>query len=194
METVKCNYCNAELKRYPSAIKNLNFCNLTHYHYYFRDKNNKYVNCGDYTELYINDDEKVFKILIDTEDVEKAKKYTWHLINKNRNITYLGTKVNGKKLTFHRYIMNCPENMIIDHINRNTFDNRKQNLRICTDFENMQNTSMYKNNKSGIKNIHWNNCIKRWIFQYKRYKNITTFTFKTKEEAINKKKEVFGYV
>lgn len=47
-------------------------------------------------------------------------------------------------------------------------DNRKSNLRVCSRLENMHNKLMYKNNKSGYRNINWNKCNKVWVVQVKR--------------------------
>ena len=46
--------------------------------------------------------------------------------------------------------MNCPDDKVVDHINHNTFDNRKQNLRICTSFSNCQNIITNKSGKPGV--------------------------------------------
>lgn len=63
---------------------------------------------------------------------------------------YAVTTSNGKAIFMHRLIMNCPEDKVIDHINANGLDNRKSNLRICTQLENMQNFSLSKFNQTGI--------------------------------------------
>ena len=44
----------------------------------------------------------------------------------------------------HRYIMNCPQDMVVDHKNGNPLDNRKENLRICTNLQNSWNRTCSK--------------------------------------------------
>lgn len=44
-----------------------------------------------------------------------------------------------KEVYLHRYIMNPPDDMTIDHINHDPLDNRRENLRICTQAENNKN-------------------------------------------------------
>lgn len=75
---------------------------------------------------------------------------------------YLG-KINGKyknkTIKLHRFITNCPKGLVVDHINRNPADNRRCNLRICTQFENNKNRS---NNTSGITGVTWRSRSKKW--------------------------------
>jgi len=49
------------------------------------------------------------------------------------------------KIYYHRLIMNAPDYVKVDHINRIRLDNRKSNLRFVTSFENAQNKSKRKN-------------------------------------------------
>jgi hypothetical protein len=42
--------------------------------------------------------------------------------------------------TYHRYVMMAEKGQIVDHINRNTYDNRRENLRFVTKAQNAYNT------------------------------------------------------
>ena len=93
-----------------------------------------------------------FEILIDTEDWDKVKQYRWHiLVNKN------GYKRVGNRaikscpyLYLHQLIMNCK---FIDHKNLDTLNNRKINLRKCSNSENKRNVSISARNTSGYKGV-----------------------------------------
>ena len=101
---------------------------------------NEIIFYDDYAEIIICDNnynEKT-RVLIDIEDSEKVKDFKWY-IDKNEYIVSKCKKTGHKGLYLHRFIMNCPEDMVVDHINHNTLDNRKSNLRICTQHENTFN-------------------------------------------------------
>jgi hypothetical protein len=51
---------------------------------------------------------------------------------------------------------------IIDHKDNNKFNNRIENLREASTFENQQNRTVQKNNKSGIKNVAWHKHSSKW--------------------------------
>lgn len=88
-------------------------------------------------ELIIKD--KV--IFYDEEDQPIVDSRKWH-INSMGYAVWRGT-VNGKKSTvrLHRLINNTPTGLTTDHINHNRLDNRRCNLRDCTQSENMRNLS-----------------------------------------------------
>lgn len=44
------------------------------------------------------------------------------------------------KKAIHRLITNCPDDMVVDHINHNTLDNTLANLKVCTAKQNKQNS------------------------------------------------------
>lgn len=69
------------------------------------------------------------------------------------NTPYATATVNKKTVFLHRLIMNPPKGMVVDHINGDTLDNRRVNLRVCTQFENMRNRKTNYNNKFGYKGV-----------------------------------------
>jgi hypothetical protein len=58
----------------------------------------------------------------------------------------------------HRFIMNAPDGKVIDHINHNTLDNRKENLKVCTQKDNLKNRLPNSNKHSsqyrGVSRYH----------------------------------------
>lgn len=127
-------------------------------------------------EVKITTKGKEYTMLIDEEDLPLIKaignKHVDHngyattnlggnqikLVEKMLGITLNRKKVRNNRLSatqkIHRLIMGVTDPKVkIDHINRNTLDNRKQNLRICTDEQNGWNKGPQKNNKSGYKGV-----------------------------------------
>lgn len=97
-------------------------------------KTNKYRKRNNYIIGYTTNTKN--KFYIDNEDYSKIKDISWYEASNG----YVCHKDTHKKvILLHRYIMNPPKNMVIDHINHNKKDNRKGNLRICTKQENAQN-------------------------------------------------------
>ena len=61
--------------------------------------------------------------------------------------------IKGTHALMHRYIMNAKKHFVIDHLNHDTTDNRKHNLRSCTQKENLANSKGYCTNKSGRRGV-----------------------------------------
>lgn len=101
------------------------------------------------------------KTYVDDEDYKYLSQFKWHNANGYaiRNY-YLNGKL--KKIKMHREIINPPENMVVDHINNNTFDNCKNNLRICTQQQNVFNSRKRKDNISGFKGVFFDKTRNKW--------------------------------
>lgn len=150
---------------------------------------NKYILCFSYGIGYTKNGEQ---FLFDLEDFDIIKNYMW-TINKG----YVTTNYKQHTISMHRLIMQPDDNLTIDHINHNKTDNRKANLRICTQADNLKNKSKSKNNTSGVIGVSWNIKDKRWrakITKDKKYYFLGNFIYK--EDAIKARlraeQEMFG--
>ena len=154
------------------------------------DRNDFKIINDDYAvmNVYNRKNEKVKEVLVDIEDVERLQPHKWCM---SSNKEYIGSFINGKQVSLHRFILNYNGKLVIDHINRNTFDNRKSNLRIVTRSQNAMNSCAKSTNKTGIKGVSIsNNTSKKWKAQiFVNGKGYAEY-FETKDEAIQKRKEM----
>lgn len=134
--------------------------------------------------------------IVDSEDWDKIKNYTWGF---GYGRTYVGanTKIRGKCILLHRFIMNTPKGFHTDHINGNHLDNRKSNLRICTPAQNQFNSRKNKHKTSSYKGVCWykrDKCWRAYINLSRKQIHLGYFTDeKQAAQAYNKKsKEIYG--
>lgn len=127
-------------------------------------------------------------VLLDDDDYERVikEKYslsvTYDKTIKNFYVAFTAKPSNSNSRLLHRYILNPPKGLTVDHINRNTLDNRKENLRICTQFINNQNQS---HNKSGKVGVCFINREKKYMAYIRvNGKMINLGTYKNFEDAV----------
>lgn len=140
-------------------------------------------------------------VLYDAEDAGKIEPHTWTLHKAHG--TYYATRrtprPNRKTILMHREVTDCPKGMMVDHINRNGLDNRRENLRVCTMSENMMNRSKTKQNSTGYKGVYKTGDSKLNPYSSKICKNKKVYClghYRTPEEAAKaydkKAIELFG--
>lgn len=96
--------------------------------------------------------------IVDDEDYDKVCRHKWHvMVNKDGTHSYAATK-----LKMHRMIIDAPPGYLVDHINGDTLDNRKSNLRLCTNSQNQQNTPS-RGGSSKYKGVSFNKKSKKWL-------------------------------
>lgn len=141
----KCD-CGNEIKTNLRLLQRGDKVNCGRNCLYKKEYNNKgkskYKNIFDFSnEDYIIGYDKNNKMFyFDKEDFDKIKNFYW-AINKNGYVCTSSRTQNPHNFFLHRYLMNPPSDMVIDHINHCRHDNRKSNLKICTQKENMKNLS-----------------------------------------------------
>jgi hypothetical protein len=134
--------------------------------------------------------------LVDDEDYEELMKYKW-LGNKQGYAVSQKRKYSKTTATYiHRLIMDAPKGLVVDHINHDKLDNRKINLRICTQSENMANMNKISG-ASKFKGVFFTrNSKKPYAKICYNYKQIHLGTFDTELEAAQayntKALELFG--
>jgi len=124
-------------------------------------KENRYEINGDVVTMY---DSKGYSFLIDLEDLDKVKEHCWK-VSERGYVQSVSPMVNRKRtyIILHRFVMNCTDSsMVVDHINHNTSDNRKCNLRICTPSQNLFNVRPTSYNKSGVRGVRFNKYTNKW--------------------------------
>jgi len=131
---------------------------------------------------------KGFTVLIDDDDWEMVSKFTWsRFSSKERPYFHAyagGGAKNSKFVSLHRLIMNALDGDIVDHVNGDTCDNRKCNLRLCSRKENTRNMKRKCNNTSGYKGVHWAKKQRKWSAHIRvDYKVIYLGAFDTAELA-----------
>lgn len=120
--------------------------------------------------------------LVDDDDFERISKFRWYYRKPGYADCSMRESVGvWKNYPMHKIILDIPNGAVVDHINRNGLDNRKQNLRICTCSENNMNRSSV--NKYGFRGIDQRSK-NSWRAEIRiDGKVIRASPFKTPEEA-----------
>ena len=92
--------------------------------------------------------------IVDEEDYEWLCKCKWYAQRVGKDYYARNRRKEGL-VSMHRVILNAPKGLVVDHINHNTLDNRRKNLRLCTWAQNNQNRrpSKRKNKLSKYKGV-----------------------------------------
>jgi len=77
--------------------------------------------------------------LVDDEDFEYLSQWKWYAGGREGNIYARRSISKHKKILMHRLIMNTPDDMEVDHRDRNKLNNQRSNLRNCNHLQNMVN-------------------------------------------------------
>lgn len=161
---------------------------------------NKFIEEGSITRMitFNKKCEASGEVLIDTEDLEKVKKIKWYItVRKNKLYCYGTLRTNGeptKKIALHKYLLDTTE--IVDHINGNSLDNRKSNLRVVTAQQNSYNRKITNKFFSGIIKTNYKRDYPYMVFFTHNKKEQYLGAYRTYEEAalvrLKKEQELWG--
>jgi hypothetical protein len=142
----------------------------------------KQSKCNRFETQYGSDITTVFteegdSFIIDTSDIRKVKNLYWAIKE-----GYVRNRATNQYL--HNYLLDrkASQVKVVDHINKNTLDNRKVNLRVVSHSVNMFNSYNSIKNTSGFKGVSKHSCGWRAYITLD-YTRINLGTFKTREEA-----------
>jgi hypothetical protein len=131
-----------------------------------------------------------YQILIDSEDLHHFERYAWTSVSgdlKKRQKRYAmcTTTSGGKPVTLylHRQIVGAQAGELVDHINGDSLDNRRSNLRIASASLNGANRH-YESGVSGYRGVYPAAKPGRWRARIKCGGPLQTLgTFSSPEEA-----------
>lgn len=145
----RCDICGREMthkiKSHGYVLCNKHYRQLKKYGE-FKDDNprticdkNEYHICGDvtYIDLYDKDCNVIAQAIIDTEDLDKVKYTKWKLSPSGYAMNTPKFKGGDKRMS--REILKTDK--MVDHIDHDTLNNRKSNLRIVNKSQNQMNSN-----------------------------------------------------
>jgi hypothetical protein len=136
--------------------------------------------------------------LVDDEDYKHLIQHKWcALFYKCVNSFYAMQALprNGEKqkiISMHRVIMGVTDSKIqVDHIDHDTLNNQRSNLRICNHSESMANRRPFKNGSSKYFGVHWHKKTGKWQVQIQKDKKLKYIgIFATQEDAAKAYNEI----
>lgn len=90
---------------------------------------------------------KGYEALVDDDDYDFLMRYKWYASVGSSTGTrvYARSRIKGKMVYMHKFIMNYPIGKVIDHIDNNPLNNQKSNLEAVTPLENMRRVPKFMN-------------------------------------------------
>lgn len=147
----------------------------------------KYSDCGTWIEMTIPKSKRWPEsiVLFDSQDKEVLGSYGWNInIQGYAFAHYIKSRGNSAKILMHRLVMGLTEKdgKIVDHANSNKLDNRRSNLRLCTNSQNQVNQGPGRSKKSPYKGACYDRG--RWMARISMHrKKVFLGYFDTAEDA-----------
>lgn len=107
-----------------------------------------------------------YVVVVDDDDYDAVADRSWYAHRSNTSV-YARAKIHGRNTPMHRWLLRAVAGKLVDHVNGNTLDNRRVNLRLCSHSENAQNRICAPKSESGYRGVFRNtkNRLKPWRSQ-----------------------------
>lgn len=131
------------------------------------------------------------KSIVDEEDFTRVNALKWFYTH-----GYARNDAGKKRVYMHRFILGLRRGQYCDHRNHDRLDNRRKNLRVCSQSQNCANQYKNTKNTSGFKGVSYHKTLKYWTASLKQNGKIKVKYRKSKEDAAlaynEMAREVFG--
>jgi hypothetical protein len=123
---------------------------------------------------------KGFFAIIDDDDYEELSKHRWYCSTYGYAVRSVSKFAGRRDLIYmHIQLLGREKGLEIDHINGNSLDNRRCNLRRVTHQQNVHNSKPQFGGSSTYKGVYWHNGAKKWVSRIQcngKLKHIGCFT------------------
>src|SRR3990172_3522605 len=92
--------------------------------------------------------------IVDDEDFERVSSSRWCVLRRKFGIDYSQASIDGRKILMHRFILDAPRGVQVDHRDRDGLNNTRANLRLATQSQNLGNQVKQHNSKYSYKGIY----------------------------------------
>jgi hypothetical protein len=108
--------------------------------------------------------------LVDAADEEAVLSKHWCASHNGHSRYYVRANVrraDGSKVSIllHRFLLDAQPGEHVDHINGDTLDNRRSNLRLCSNRQNHQNMTSANMRRGSFKGVTWSRNAGKWMAQ-----------------------------
>lgn len=126
-----------------------------------------------------------FLFLFDLEDLPIIQNHIWYRDKDGYLVSCYYFNGRQRFVRFHRIVMRAQPGQVVDHINKDRSDNRKQNLRCCSRSENVRNRGLCSSNTSGVTGVFFDKARDKWVASITyEHKRILIGRFSAKEDAV----------
>lgn len=109
--------------------------------------------------------------MVDDEDYERVSNIHWHaVIHRKKVYAQRPLYKQTGPASLHRFILDAPKGFEVDHIDGNSLNCTRKNMRLCDHYGNSQNRATSTLSKSGFKGVYWDKGRRKWKAEIQAYK------------------------